>query len=149
MKIDPAFLPFAATLAAGVLVPDGMRHRRLATFVASSAAYAVGLAAAEAPMFPVSVSDTKRFSASQEKQVNAALTGVFGGVLTVPVVAVARRLPVGRFVVAAGLAAGFLALDVKRAAVATQLKAKSEVARAAAEAAAAERAEAPNSAAAD
>lgn len=141
MKIDPAFLPFAATLAAGVLAPDGMRHRRLVTFATNSAAYAVGLVAAKAPMFTVTVTDIGHLTKSQEKQLNAAFTGVIGGALTVPVVAGARRLPVNRAVVAVGLVAGFLVLDVKRAAVATELKAKSESAKAAAEAAAAEKAE--------
>lgn len=134
MKIDPAFLPFAATLGASVLAPDGVRHRRLVAFAANSAAYALGLATAKAPMFTVTVTDTTHFTKSQEKQLNAAFTGAIVGALTVPVVGAARRLPVNRFVVMAGLVSGFLVLDAKRAALATQLKAKGEAARAAAEA---------------
>lgn len=116
MKIDPASVPFAATLAAGVLVPSWLPRRRLATFAATTAASSYTLTTSESPMFAVTVTDTKSLTKSQEKQLNVALTALSMGLLSVPLVGVARTLPIPRLVASVGVAAGFLVLDDKRAA---------------------------------
>lgn len=122
MKIDPASAPFAATLAAGVLAPSWLPRRRLVTFAANAAASAYNLTTSESPMFAVTVTDTKSLTKSQEKQLNVVLTALNMGLLSVPLVGLARTLPIPRLGAAVGVAAGFLVLDDKRAAWMTRRK---------------------------
>ncbi len=131
MQVNPLSAIPAAGLAVATLLPKSMSRRHLMGGVLVGAAYGAQLALDDRDFVLVGVVPTGEEHAPATQQVlNRISSAVTVGVLSIPVVATARLVPVRRVFAAAALAGGYVALDAKVAEVTEVAKKKALEARA-------------------
>lgn len=121
----------AAGLAAATLLPGFTPRRRLLGGAIVAGTYAAQSVVEPAGFQPVTVTpeDGGRLTAEQSRMVSTAASSAVMGLLAIPVVGLARILPVRRVFMAAALAGGYVALDAKMAEVLESAKSKARAAR--------------------
>lgn len=130
MQVNPLSAIPAAGLAVATLLPKSMSRRHLIGGVLVGATYGAQLVLDDRDFVLVGVVASGEDAAPATQQVlNRVSSAVTVGVLSIPVVGLARVLPIRRVFVAAGLAGGYVALDAKVAEVTEVARRKAHEAR--------------------
>lgn len=130
VQVNPKSVIPAVGLAVATLLPASTPRRRLvgATLVAGT--YGSEVAAMRSGgLVYVHIDPGERLTKDQAHWATVAASGAVMGLVSVPVVGLARVLPMRRIFTAAALAGGYLALDGKVLELAEAAKAKAQVAR--------------------
>ncbi len=130
MEVNPLSAIPAAGLAIATLLPESMRRRRTVGCLVVAGAYAAQSSMDGSGRVLIGVVPEAGEALSDgQRLINLAASSSYVGLLSVPVVGLARMLPIRRVFAAAALAGGYVALDAKLAEVAQAAKQKAQAAR--------------------
>ena len=112
MKVNPFSAGPAAALALGVLLPSALPKRRLLSVALVGGAYAATIVQdpSSPRAFTVSTSGLP-IPAGQEQLAKIALPSLIVGLAAVPLIGLARLLPLGRVPAALALGGGYVAAE--------------------------------------
>ncbi|TWP35843.1 hypothetical protein [Leekyejoonella antrihumi] len=115
VQVNPMSAIPAAGLAAATLLPGFTPRRRILGGMIVAGTYAAQAVAEPEGFQPVTVTPTTggKLTKEQSQMVSTAASSAVVGLLAIPLVGVARILPVRRVFMAAAMAGGYVALDAK------------------------------------